>query len=80
MPPDYELPLKPKRTRRGSVCYYREWNERIGDIYVVKSKNPHRNRPSSIRITPEVRDELSKMKEAKNRREKAATKPQRQKS
>lgn len=72
MPKEYELNPTPKRTKRGGVCYGpREYTERVGDTYVVKSKNPHRNRPSSIRLTPEVRDELSKMKETKNRREKA---------
>ena len=49
---DFKLPLYPKRTRRGSVCYDRDWYPYC-DVYVVKPKNPYKNKPSSAKIPRE---------------------------
>jgi hypothetical protein len=58
---DYELPLYPKRTRRGGTCYYREWYPYC-DIYVVKPRNPFKDESSSIILDKEIsREELLKL-------------------
>jgi len=56
-----ELPLYPKKTKRGGTCYYRDWYPYC-DLYVVKPKDPFANRSSSATIGIEIsRDELLKL-------------------
>lgn len=58
---DFLKPLYPKKTKRGGVCYDREWHPAPGQIHVVKAKNPFENQPSSAIIGQEISyDELER--------------------
>lgn len=47
---DYPWPLYPKKTKRGGVCYDRDWHPVPGMIRVVKPKNPYRDLPSALTV------------------------------
>lgn len=47
---DYPWPLYPKKTKRGGVCYDREWHPVPGMIRVVKPKNLYRDLPSAFPV------------------------------